>query len=900
MSIAASLPIQTSAASDSTDIRLLTSAAAAAADNRSDSGVAPGGGTKPASALRAAAAAAAAVPQISVTDNTLELEASGVGASAHKQPTEPEDAAQHEGSRQPALGATMRPDPLLAGGADDDDDVSDDGSDGSIGSYLEQDDDGDARFRDTTDDEVRCTPLIVPVRPAGCDARPGTNNEQNSQPFLATCDWTDPKLKLRDAPHRPPPTAHVPTQRAHFVPSDRFPSPSQTLPQAVTELDALGLTIAEQLDEMSDEDHDNDSIDSGGGTPVSSGDPLTMSQLDKESTASVLITTAPAPAPAPAPSPQSPATPAPVPRQHQDRQPSTAGLGLSETLPWSPAANETRKENEATDTGAEYSAPTLPSPSTPPLSPPSAMKQTVPWSPGVESLGAYPTPPPNRPAAEESGPALLPANPDMPPLGASLMASSNLAATTFGDPEEEDDEVFSPFDSPERPLAATIVPSTAPRQPQSAASPSLTPGSRKRWRHHPPPLPYLGLPLFPKALAVDLKMATVPELTYGQLEALRPLFAGNAKAEASASLSPTDGTWIASEYLRLECYDEALAVLHSAAPAADSPAAAASLETVRGFAFAGLRNLASAIRSFDAAILKRDEHLRQAGTSPEHAARDVDTLELLVNRAICHLQLNQPRAVITALTPVLDKLAGVALESTTTGFVCARGTARYLVGRAHLDLATSGDPDHPRTTNADRTEAVGILELALEDAKVLLVARSAGPLRLSLYTPHDDVTSRSLADSVMHPAVRNQLDEAMAVVHMHIGSAFMLVGDRNVPEATRMFDTARVLLNGPDTRTLTLEGQGLIAVNDSQPDQVDPLLNLILAVQTAYTLAETVRYEQVPELGRSLLPEMMGFFGITAHHEPQKIASVTFYNVVGQLHDVLHKIEEADGLGGRL
>ena len=78
------------------------------------------------------------------------------------------------------------------------------------------------------------------------------------------------------------------------------------------------------------------------------------------------------------------------------------------------------------------------------------------------------------------------------------------------------------------------------------------------------------------------------------------------------------------------------------------------------------------------------------------------------------------------------------------------------------------------------------------------------------------------------------------------------------------------------------------------------LLNLILAMPTADTLAETVRYEQVPELGRSLLPEMMGFFGITAHHEPQKIASVTFYNVVGQLHDVLHKIEEADGLGGRL
>ena len=110
-----------------------------------------------------------------------------------------------------------------------------------------------------------------------------------------------------------------------------------------------------------------------------------------------------------------------------------------------------------------------------------------------------------------------------------------------------------------------------------------------------------------------------------------------------------------------------------------------------------------------------------------------------------------------------------------------------------------------------------------------------------------------------------------------------------------MFDMARVLLNGPDTVTLALEGQGLIAVNDGQPDQVYPLLNLILAVQTAYTLAETVPYEQVPELGRSLLPEMMGFFGITAHHKPQKNASVTFYKVVDQLHDLLHKIEEATG-----
>ena len=646
---------------------------------------------------------------------------------------------------------------------------------------------------------------------------------------------------------------------------------------------------------MSDDDHDTDSVSSGGGTPFSSGAPLTMSQLDRKTTTAMPIVVAAAAVTAAAPTPHPPAIPVPMSPQQQNQQQATAGLGLSETLPWSPAAKE------ATDDVADHSAP-LPSPSMPPPSPPSAMKETVPWTTGVESSGPAPAPtsPPTCLAPGEPGPVTLPPSPAMPPIGASSMALSNMAATTFGDPEEDEDEdTFSPFGepgSPERPLAATIVPSTTPRRQQhkqSAASPTLTPSSRKRWRHHPPPLPYLGMPLFPKALAVDPKMATVPELTYSQLEALRPMFSGNAQAEPSAGLSLTDGTWIASEYLRLGCYDEALAVLESAASATASPAAAASLETVRGFVFAGLRNLARAVQSFDAAILKRAEHLQQAGAGPDHAAGDVDSLELLLNRAICHVQLHQPLAVIVALTPALDELAAVAPESTTTELLCARGTARYLVGRAHLDVAMSGEPH--RATNADRAVAVRILQLALEDAKVLLVARSAGPIQL-----HGGGTRRSLADSVMHPAVRKQLDEAMAVIHLHIGSAFMLVGDRNVHEAAQMFGIARVLLNGPDTVTLALEGRGLISVNEGQSDQVDPLLNLILVVQTAYTLAETVRYEQVPELGRSVLPEILRFFGVSAHRTPQSNAGVAFYKVHEQLRDLLHKVEQADGLGGRL
>ena len=183
LNIAASSPIQTSAASDSADVRLLTSAAAAAVDNRPDSGVALGGGsnTKPASACsqRDAAAAAAtakalgAVPHISVMDNTLELGAPGAGASAQKHHAPPADgdvatradsatatASESSGSR-PTLRATGRLERSLtmvgAGGADD---LSDAGSDGSIGSYLEDTDDG-SRDPDTTEEVGRLVGWLV-------------------------------------------------------------------------------------------------------------------------------------------------------------------------------------------------------------------------------------------------------------------------------------------------------------------------------------------------------------------------------------------------------------------------------------------------------------------------------------------------------------------------------------------------------------------------------------------------------------------------------------------------------------------------------------------------------------------------------------------------------------------